>query len=429
METKLAGKIYKEDTDNNVTTRYFAMSTTSYKSDLPYYFVTEVEMKNFANEPVAAEIADPVVVYVERLAAKVTLNVSSDLKSENGLYKLNVTLSGDDNNEGEKEEDNNIGATNIYLKFIGWGLNATANDSYMMKNIDTGWDDGKFSSFKWNDAGNFRSYWGKSYLYNDANYGEKLTYKNVKGLTGNGIGDSDYCAENTTTATYAANRDAVTSVVLVAEICDKEGKALEDYVRYNGILYTKASYLNYVLNSVELNLYTKSQNEKGETVYTKVDNKYAVLAELGSDGVYAQIQVPEGAEGLYALTAGTTDDYQPATDFSEANNALKAFNVSKNSDGVETSSANGYKGGQMYYNIPIQHFERPVTDPVGEANYGVVRNHLYSITVNSLTKLGKGIYNPDEVIIPNEDDEKESYYVGAEINILSWKIVSQGVDL
>ena len=82
----------------------------------------------------------------------------------------------------------------------------------------------------------------------------------------------------------------------------------------------------------------------------------------------------------------------------------------------------------MYYNIPVQHF-RPLGEEVLEANYGIVRNHLYSITVNSLTKIGKGIYNPDENIVPDKDDEKESYYVGAQINILSWKIVNQGVDL
>jgi len=46
-----------------------------------------------------------------------------------------------------------------------------------------------------------------------------------------------------------------------------------------------------------------------------------------------------------------------------------------------------------------------------------------------LENLGKGVYDPDEVIVPSEDDEKENYYVGATINILSWKVVNQNVGL
>jgi len=51
------------------------------------------------------------------------------------------------------------------------------------------------------------------------------------------------------------------------------------------------------------------------------------------------------------------------------------------------------------------------------------------VTVNSLTKIGKGIFDPEEEIVPGKNDEKDTYYVGARINILSWKIVNQNVNL
>jgi hypothetical protein len=42
--------------------------------------------------------------------------------------------------------------------------------------------------------------------------------------------------------------------------------------------------------------------------------------------------------------------------------------------------------------------------------------------------LGKGINNPDEPIIVNDKDQ-QFYYIGANVNILSWAKVSQKSDL
>lgn len=63
-----------------------------------------------------------------------------------------------------------------------------------------------------------------------------------------------------------------------------------------------------------------------------------------------------------------------------------------------------------------------------KGDYGVVRNHYYIITINSIKNLGKAVNDPDEVIVPNDEDSK-SYYVAAKINVLSWKVVKQSVDL
>ncbi|MFQ6939570.1 Mfa1 fimbrilin C-terminal domain-containing protein [Alistipes sp. DJF_B185] len=100
------------------------------------------------------------------------------------------------------------------------------------------------------------------------------------------------------------------------------------------------------------------------------------------------------------------------------------------------NEAIGYKDGLMYYNIPIEHLNNAATTTDAEnkrvipvAKYGIVRNHHYVVTVNSLTKIGKGIFDPEEEIVPGKNDEKDTYYVGARINILSWKIVNQNVNL
>jgi len=59
----------------------------------------------------------------------------------------------------------------------------------------------------------------------------------------------------------------------------------------------------------------------------------------------------------------------------------------------------------------------------------MVRNHHYVVTVDKLEKIGKGIFDGDEKIVPGDDPDGDIYYVGAKINILSWKIVSQNVEL
>ena len=199
MLATLSGGIYQGNGSNN-----FIMSTTSYARNNTPYFVTELTADNFHKEPMTDADA-PVDVYVERLAAKVTLDVNDQIgnKTTNGLYKLNVTVAGDDNDDAE---DGTTGA-DIYVKLLGWGLNATAKNSYMMKNINESWkSEATGLGFSWNDASNFRSYWGMSYNYNDAETDYptnaagvatdtdcKLNYISAAAATTD-LGKSAYCA-------------------------------------------------------------------------------------------------------------------------------------------------------------------------------------------------------------------------------------------
>lgn len=111
MLATLSGGIYQGNGSNN-----FIMSTTSYVRNNTPYFVTELTADNFHKEPMT-DADTPVDVYVERLAAKVTLDVNDQIgnKTTNGLYKLNVTVAGDDNDD---DEDGTTGA-DIYVKLLG----------------------------------------------------------------------------------------------------------------------------------------------------------------------------------------------------------------------------------------------------------------------------------------------------------------------
>lgn len=403
---------------------YFTMSTSSYKrDDNTKYFVTPITEENFTLEPVdVGNITNYVEVYVERLAAKVTLGVSSELTSktiegkDGVFYPITSTVAGDDNDE------TTIANENLLIQFRGWKLNGTANKSHIVKNINTAWTDEELG-FAWNKAADFRSFWGKSFNYGVGTYtygvnGDNcpLTYVNLNDNLVE-VGKSTYCAENTNTATVlnteGNNPAAITSILLKAVVCDAEGNAL-DLVRYNGVLFEDEQFLSYVLNVMNSNgnwnVWVAGEDGK----YTQLDEAGVELVKNGS-GVKVQLKA---GQTLYSKNA--EGQFEAIADVTAINDKL----------GATCTGAIGYKGGEMFYNIPIEHLNPIEADAttLEEANYGIVRNHHYVINITKLDKVGKGIFTPEEEIVP-DDTDKDTYAIGAKINILSWKVVNQNVEL
>lgn len=483
--------------------KYFIMSTTSYKhetkEDLPKYFVTKVKTTDFQKEPVVDPF-NAIAVYVERLAAKVTLKVDNTVLKPvkvnddgSSVYEIEWTVAGMENKDkpnttpstapekaaaegGETESGTpsnsttpeiGIGAEKLYVTFLGWDLNATAKHSYMMKNIDESWAYDAFN-FAWNSPAFYRSYWGKSYnygvdaypksanvLYGKDDKGETLfipndylTYVSYAGSQ-NKIGSSDYCAENTNTVDVLKKSfgQAVTSILLKAKITtDLDGATTPDFVSYHGMLFKENDYLAYVLNRLQnaqgLNVWYKASVTPD--IYRQWDTSFVVLKDMGDakTNVVLKDAAPEGKSNLYRRWIKKNEEgvvidtvwvpVQFVAIKDSINNVLAAFN-----NGEGAFEAIAYKGGMMYYNIPIEHLNDKNTyrethnvNELKEANYGVVRNHLYEVTITSLKNPGHGVFNPDEVIVPGTGNPSDSlFYVGAKINILSWKIVKQNVGL
>ena len=152
---------------------------------------------------------------------------------------------------------------------------------------------------------------------------------------------------------------------------------------------------------------------------------------LGDGVVYVKLKALT-APAFYCTGDVDSKTFSEQITVDEANNLLNGTVANE-----KATSASYYNGGMMYYNIPIEHLRQGIKfNETGfkaniknaEAVYGVVRNHYYMVTVNSIKNLGKAVYDPKEVIIPGDDDIK-NYYVGAKINILSWKVVKQDVEL
>ncbi len=413
------------DKNDQVNWTNFMMSSSSFDNSdaVSGYYCTKLKASNFQeSEALAIAEGNPVEAYVERLAAKVKVEFAESLGTSGKIGSFTVNGTSKD----------------LYFNVTGWGLNATTKDSYCFKNINTGWTE-ETLGFKWNDAANFRSYWGKSTNYGTGiypgTYGSSVDKYDEKTATLNYITYNDlkvringnaYCRENTNDPEVLGKNfsGTVTSVLLKAQVTDKEGNAVTLY-NFAGSLYDEANYKAAALNSFEAsttNRIWKKTVSGGNTTYTKVtaDDLSVVIS---ADG-YAHVELKEASN--YCFGAGETSTKDATT--AEINKLLNGDEAYKYNTGCSF-----YKEGMMYYNIPIEHLRDDGkyndSDYVQkEGNYGVVRNHYYIITVNSIRNLGKAVNVPDERIIPNDDDVK-NYFVAAKINVLSWKVVRQSVDL
>ena len=458
------GSIYNDDTNKN-----FIMTNSTYVdgTNLSDNFATKVTEANFMEQKPNAQLDESKVVKinVERLAAKVKVGVNKDKEqfktNEITIGQFDVKTATD---ETEQKE--------IKIEILGWGLNATTKTSYAIKNIDDSWSFADFqwgdaTTFNWNDPTNFRSYWAKSTNYDTGTYpasfasvstsaGDKeanttlgtgastatnaeatLNYVSWDELSGN-MDASLYCMENTNTVevlagtastdgaqqvTAPAFYSAATQVLIKAQIVNGE-----TLVRYNRVLYTEDAFFARVLNEINLDITKKITADDQTVTYAKLSKDDLKVIDK-HDGIVTIGVADASANAEWWLgTWAKVDGEDKFTEGSKYTGSLaqrlEALNV----------KAEYYNDGMMYYAIPIEHlrggkfsYENHIAK-VDEADYGVVRNHYYNVTINSISSLGTSVYNPAEDIIkPTVDGTL--YFIGASINILSWKIVEQGVDL
>ena len=403
----------------------FIMTNSTYNNsdETSQYFATVMNDNNFLKEkPTEEKLTDEnaVQIYVERLASKVTVNTT-------------LTLSGTSNNEltigkydvdGEEKE--------LTIKVLGWGLNALNKNEYVEKHVPA-WTTNL--GFTWDAKDLYRSYWACSPNYGGGTYPtsfanvvdasnstDKQTVTNADAYSlqyvswnnlGNSLGSAAYCMENTNTADELKSgnfKAKVTHVLLKAQTVGGE-----DLIRYDGRLYTKQNFLNRILSQLNKPLYTKS----GET-YTQIATSDLAVVNT-YDGTVDMALTAEAAAKTWYVKEG--ENYT-VCDVATINAKFEALDI----------KADYYKNGMMYYCVPVEHlrggkvtYNDDLSIKVDEADYGVVRNHHYVLSINKIQNIGTAVYNPDEQIVPVV--ESPTYYVGAKVNILSWKVVNQSVEL
>ena len=355
--------------------------------------------------------ASPVNIYVERIAAKVTVTAPESKKFD---LKRDILASAS--------------PVKAYAVLEGWELYNELDKSCLLKQINPETWGQDAVGFNWNDRAFFRSYWAESPIPS-WNTGEN--YFTWDGGLGFGLKtDVDagtyaektyvYCGENTTND--AAKR---TKVILKATLVGENNSPLE-LARWYGTEYLGEINLRTAVANTLKNTYFYKETVDGSVRYTNIDPTDLQCVVGGTTGapdgvdateVYFQLSTATGkgvAKDWYVYSSA--DGYTALTD-DELNTKLE-----------EVPSAVLYKGGKTYYFFDIKHLGAPES----RAEYGIVRNHIYNININSIGGYGSPVYSGTSNILTPEYPEvptDEGSYVSAKVNILSWRMVSQGVDI
>ena len=385
-----------------------------------------------ANIKTTAEKAteNPINIYVERIAAKVELTASKGTVVDNAIYFDTQQNSSALTPAGESLSD-----VDVYVKLNGWELYNDYATSNLLKNIEN-WDDATLG-LTWNDIPYFRCYWAQSQPL-DPDYTDSFSWSyadyETKGFPttyGFAVGSHTYCGENTLPVIRDSNGKVMTTspntkVILKGQLMQKnqdETYSALELAKWYGNEYAGNEALRIaVANSLKYTLY----------YYDEVNSKYVSIAPediqcVGGNTVGAaayevgfQLSTASEAKTWYKYDStngyvqfGTADDHSSNT--TATNNYLKS---------VEPALL--YAAGQTYYIVDIKHL-----GATGKtAEYGVVRNHVYQIDIESIKGYGTPVYignsNLEDPEYPTED---EASYVAARINVLSWKVVKQGVDI
>lgn len=395
------------------TSNYRNLSTESGAKD---GYATPVSPDKFYESAAAATAEDNYVdIYVERLAAKVTVAEGTGMTNATitrGDYTLDFTVKG----------------------FQLGGINTT---SYLIKNLDASWNATTPWS-GWQNTSDFRSFWAKdaNYTYAEAT----LDYAAYKEIVPKGTDAAVYCDENTFAArgNSTVNRYKVQpfAYVMGAYTVKKNGTPVTDPYLYDyaGGIYTQDNMIDImqsaVGNTIVYKLNETSNQYEGQSLAGKVKIVSYVDANDVTDASRVMLQLKDDAAltGLLVKNPDTeaTEKYIAANS-TLVNNALKNSKVTAVGFKYDAS-----KGGYLaYFPVLIEHLNYKATLADGETQpvgaYGIVRNHVYQLTITKIANLGIGVFNPDIDIIP--DDKVKEYYLGAKINILSWKVVKQTVEL
>lgn len=375
-----------------------------------------------------AATKNPVDIYVERVVAKATTNVNTDkgweqiasAGADNGKYKIKV---GKINIDAEHEKD-------VYAVVQGWGLADENGTAELEKQIDVSsnnWTSTTLGIDPWTTPDYHRCFWSASVPFTPSSGSNPIVNHAFSAFTTPFGTTPLYTCPNT--------------------LSYEEFKASNNYEKPYDNTLTK------VLVAAKLVYYDDDNNSHPADIC-----KYRGIQILGADNVLKQVAkdhseywtVDPTNPSKHVLLAPTDLEYTREDLAGSTTDKLKSYEVrpvlktsvkvyKKESDGsFETTDSNDElnallaqspvqvrKDGMTYYFTPIRHLAQKKTEM---GYYGVVRNHSYRITINTISGFGTPVYNPDEVIDPVIPKDTETY-LAARINVLSWRVVTSSVDL
>ncbi len=431
----------------------FVMSDAVYVNDAKKIeSITAVNPAQYHNTKDEA-IANPLQIYVERAVAKVRVNLSAGLQptakgieeagkaiADNGNIAVNETkedgtivthnLIKMKYKESGVEKDLTVTYTDadgkktekqVYAELMGWNTTAIRPVAYLIKHLKDEWRNSPVEGIgeAWNLPQLHRCFWAD---FCEPTGNQHFDFDGSHALTFDANRNYTYCNENAERQTGTL----ATKVIIPAVLCDETAKPLM-ICEYAGIRYVDNDELNnskdYVLNAMKIggNEFWTTEDE-GKTYRTinrndiEFTTNYSSADPAQTNRYLAEPKLTREAAMLTWLKAN------PAV---KDDDSKKTWTAAAIGEIFENIHLKIWKDGKTYYYQEIPHLG---TDMMKPSAFGVVRNHIYDITINGIYGLGTPVFNPGQVIIP-ESVNPDEVYIAAQVNILSWRLVQKEVTL
>lgn len=361
-------------------------------------------------------------IYVERLAAKVTLEDAT------GTSTNTVSVGS--------------GAAKTFAYSLeGWRLANVNTSSYLTRLYDNTWNSYKSDATDFTTASHvdydnnsyrfagisaiatgkgYRTYWGK-----DANYDVAPSFTDGNAEPTLAGGASTYCYENTFNVAHQNVNETTCAIVKMKITPDGYTEGTFFTIDDNkGVVYSEAD--------VKTEIGKRFLAEMG-SAYVKTHYYPSATGTITVKDVEFANAAGEVTITKMTLTDGTTTPDQVVSDAD-----LNTFKPS--------IKVNEFKDGYAYYTILIKHFgdeltpwnpstktteSYPGTD--NEQNwlgrYGVLRNNWYKLEVTGVAAIGAS--TPGELNVNHDTtpDDNLKRYISCKINALSWAVRKQGTTL
>lgn len=413
--------------------------------------LTMTELENLPADQIEDVVVD---IYVERYAAKVNFSINDD-----AVKKFTA-------------------ANNIELEFtpMKWGVNAYEKEFFFLKSFrqanGAGLDFMPYADLNdilfrgWNRPDHFRSFWARTPGYYKDNYPlvaddildetdyPYTVYYQSANTAQNTIGQPQYIIESTLKGSRLTGADmpdqylpltSIPSVVLVGQYkiggeaksfytYQKNAEGLpEIYAANDGDIAGVKTIHDRLLETQTVIL---KQNGTGYTPVRKEDltagaNTFVVKhpekdvrtgLKVGGDLVTLQINAANS--GFYYYDSDTKQ-------YTEIN-STESINKANRLLYQNLGGAHAYIDGMAFFSAPIQHWGWYRTDNANKGlsmadwdwskmktgDFGIVRNHIYTINIEKIAGLGTGIISTDDPLLPPTD--KVSYAVKFRVNIQKW---------
>lgn len=365
-----------------------------------------------------AAMNNPVDLYVERAVAKVETSINDNNANKNWTEI-----------EGKKALKVGTYSTNdIYAVVDGWGVADEDGTAELFKQVSTSWTNDQLGIEGWNVPEYHRCFWSSSVPFTSGDQATANAPVNhsYNDFVKRAVGTPCYTLPNTSATVYKDPYDSYLTKMLVAAhlvYLDEKTKTYKkaEISQYRGQQYISVDDVKKTIAGENEKYWIASTTADGKTIHTKLAPSDIEFDSSNSDNddmkdyeVKPVLRSLKDGEKLQTLSITNGND-----------STWNDVNVATVNSEIGYTKAQIRKDGMAYYYIPIRHLG---TDDTKVGYYGVVRNHVYKIDINSMKGFGTPVYNPDKVIDPTLPTDKDTY-LAARINVLSWRIVHQTADL